>query len=297
MSFTCDECAQNFSTKQRLQSHVLKKACKVKNFHCKYCDKSYTTETSMYRHVRNQCHVKKEEDKEKKAIYDKLIKIEKDNEKFKKQILEQDISRKQLQKDNKQLKHELDAMKKLIKKDPQCAIINAENVNNGPIHNGLIHNGDNYNIILVGYGREDISKIDKNELLKAIQSGYDSTLKLTEIMHFNPKHPEYHNVYIPNMKDKYAMMFDGTDWNLTMKDELINKIYDDKKNYIEENIDEFVASLSVSRKKALDRWLDTDDNNERISKVKNEIKLLLYNRRNLIIEKQSTIKKPNKKVI
>jgi hypothetical protein len=30
------------------------------------------------------------------------------------------------------------------------------------------------------------------------------------------------------------MMFDGNDWNLTMKDELINKIYDDKKNYNEE---------------------------------------------------------------
>ena len=91
------------------------------------------------------------------------------------------------------------------------------------------------------------------------------------------------------------MMFDGKDWNLTMKDELINKIYDDKKNYIEENLDEFIDSLSTSRKKALERWLSTDDADEKINKVKNEIKLLLYNKRNFITDKQDDIAMRSKK--
>jgi hypothetical protein len=131
-------------------------------------------------------------------------------------------------------------------------------------------------INLIGYGKEDLSKIDKNEIIKAIQHGFDSTIKLTDTLHFNPKHPEYQNIYITNVKDNYAMMYDGKDWKPTMKDELINKIYDDKKNYIEENIDELIDSLSLSRKKALERWLATDDDDEQINKVKNEIKLLLY---------------------
>jgi hypothetical protein len=54
-------------------------------------------------------------------------------------------------------------------------------------------------------------------------------LNLTETLHFNPKYPEYHNIYISNMQDKYAMTYDGKDWNLTIKEDLINKIYDDKK--------------------------------------------------------------------
>ena len=82
------------------------------------------------------------------------------------------------------------------------------------------------------------------------------------------------------------MMFDGKDWNLMMKDELINKIYDDKKNYIEENLNEFLDSLTLSRKKALERWLALDDEDDKINKVKGEIKLLLYNKRNLILDKQ-----------
>ena len=99
------------------------------------------------------------------------------------------------------------------------------------------------------------------------------------------------------MKDKYAMMYDGENWNLTMKDDLINKIYDDKKNYIEENLDDFVDSLSLSRKKALERWLTTDDNDDRIYKIKNEIKLLLYNKRNLIMDKQDEITIGSKKSV
>lgn len=123
--------------------------------------------------------------------------------------------------------------------------------------------------------------------MKALQNGFNSTLKLTETMHFNPKYPEYHNIYIKNVKDKYAMMFDGTKWDLVIKKNLIDKIYDDKKNYIEENIDDFIKSLSVSRKNALKRWLETDDNDEKITEIKEEIKLLLYNKREIPMKQLS----------
>jgi hypothetical protein len=73
-------------------------------------------------------------------------------------------------------------------------------------------------------------------MLKILQTGFNSTVKLTEALHFNPNFPEYHNIYIPNMKDKYAMMHDGEKWSLVTKDDLISKIYEDKKNYIEENL-------------------------------------------------------------
>ena len=48
-------------------------------------------------------------------------------------------------------------------------------------------------------------------------------------------------------------MFDGENWNLMMKDELINKIYDDKKNYIEENIDDSQPPYLHREKK---HWID-----------------------------------------
>ena len=50
------------------------------------------------------------------------------------------------------------------------------------------------------------------------------------------------------MKNKYAMMYDGNDWNLVMKDDLIDKIYDNKRDLIEENLDDFLDSLTISQK-------------------------------------------------
>ena len=164
-----------------------------------------------------------------------------------------------LEEENKKLKREVVSLKKITRVTKN--ITNNDTNNNNNINNGIVAH-----INLIGYGKEDLSKIDKNEIIKAIQQGFNSTIKLTETLHFNPKHPEYHNIYITNMKDKYAIMYDGKDWNLTMKYDLINKIYDDKKNYIEENIDEFVDSLSVSRKKSLERWLVMEDDADRITK-------------------------------
>ena len=43
--------------------------------------------------------------------------------------------------------------------------------------------------------------IDNGDILKCLKKGFYSTIYLTEAVHFNPKYPEYHNVYISNIKD------------------------------------------------------------------------------------------------
>jgi ankyrin repeat protein len=160
-----------------------------------------------------------------------------------------------------------------------------------------INHKNNCNSSSLSYGQEDMTKIDNDEILNALKKGYYSTLTLTEAVHFNPKYPEYQNVYISNIKDKYAMYYDGKNWTLTMKEELIEKIYEDKKSYIEENLDDFVNSLTDSRKNALDRWLNTDEEDDKIKEIKGKIRLLLYNKRELPIENYEIIKKDNAELI
>ncbi|VBB19030.1 hypothetical protein YASMINEVIRUS_1562 [Yasminevirus sp. GU-2018] len=270
----CDACGKIFQRKASLIYHITNRVCnKAVNSDdedenedenedhlthvCKICSKKFTTATSMYRHMRGTCKVKKHNDELKKEIYEGLVgKLEK----------------------------EISSLKSEIAKLKRNNSVSTKTINNKSINNGYINNGtvNNTNIILVGYGKEDMSKLSKTDILKALQNGYHSTIKLTEAVHFNPKYPEYHNVYISNMKDKYAMMFDGKKWTLTTKEELINQIYEDKKSYIEENLEEFVDSLTVSRRQALKRWLDTDDEDPKIKEIKENIKLLLYNSRKLI---------------
>jgi hypothetical protein len=174
-------------------------------------------------HMRDNCKIKKQNDNEKEDILDRLMKLEEDNKRL--IILEE--NEKKLVNDNKKLKEENKKMKTQIKRVIKTTNIRP-NINNGTVINATIN--------LVGYGSEDLSKLDKTDILKALQTGYNSTVKLTEAVHFNPDFPEYHNIYISNMKDKYAMMHDGNQWTLTTKEDLINQIYEDKKNYIEENL-------------------------------------------------------------
>jgi hypothetical protein len=278
--YKCNNCLRTFTRNESLLYHISKSVCvsaqnKIQSDddnECKFCGKTFTTPTSMYRHMNHTCKIKKSEDLKRDAIYERLLELEEKT----KEIDELKKKTQDVENENKKLKKKVDSLEKNTHNVANVTNNNTQNINNGIVAH----------INLIGYGKEDLSKIDKKEILKAMQFGYDSTIKLTETLHFNPKHPEYHNIYITNVKDKYAMIFDGKEWNLTMKEDLINKIYDDKKNYIEENLDDFLDSLSSSRKKALERWLMTDDDDERINKVKNEIKLLLYNKRNLIMDKQ-----------
>jgi len=94
----------------------------------------------------------------------------------------------------------------------------------------------------------------------------------------------FHNVYIPSMKDKYAMIYDGSEWTMVTKEYLIDKMYDDKRVYIEENLDDFLDSLTNSQQKALQRWMKAEENHPYIAKVKDDIKLLLYNKRKIPVD-------------
>jgi hypothetical protein len=228
----------------------------------------------MYRHMKYNCNIKKQCDTEKDNIYEKLLDLQNKVESL--QELKNEV--KILKERSEKLERENNTLKKQVM------------YNNKTINNGIMANKIDTinNIMLVGYGNEDISKIDKNEILKGIKSGFYSTVKLTDTIHFNPKYPEYHNVYISSMKNKYAMMFDGNDWTLITKDDLIDKIYNEKKNYIEENLDEFIESLTKSQKKALVRWMDIDEEHEKIKEVKDKIKLLLYNKRNMPLKQKAT---------
>ncbi|VBB17664.1 hypothetical protein YASMINEVIRUS_127 [Yasminevirus sp. GU-2018] len=283
MSFLCDNCDKSFERKANLEYHIKQKVCEGKQFKCKYCDNTFSSKCNVYRHMSNNCKVKKGNDEEKEDILSRLLALENEVSVLK-------TTNKKLITENKKLK----VVKKVTNNNTVNKIDKSttNNNTNNNTNNGIVINN---NITLVGYGKEDLSKLNRSELLKILQNGYHSTIKLTEAVHFNPKFPEYHNVFISNMKDKYAMMFDGKNWTLTTKDDLINKIYDDKKNYIEENLEVFVDSLSPSRKNALERWLETDDEDAKIKEIKENIKLLLYNQRKMIGDVQP--KKTSKKVI
>ena len=101
-------------------------------------------------------------------------------------------------------------------------------------------------------------------------------------VHFNDQYPEYKNVVISNMRDKYGKVYDGKKWIMKNKTDLIDDIYDDKKRFVEEQLEneEIVSDLTKSQLNALNRWLKIDeDDDNKIKKLKSDIMLEIYNNR------------------
>jgi Zinc finger, C2H2 type len=263
---TCDNCGKVFAAKGNLTYHISNKVCKKgRKYRCKYCPKSFSHQSSAYRHMNSDCDNRPDDklsdDLDKEEILNKFEELQGKLNKYE----EMESRIKKLEKENETLK-----LTKVCKS----------------INNGIINNGDgdiNFIVNIVPFGKEDLSRMNREDILNAFRCGFNSTLRLTETTHFNPKYPQFHNVYISSMKNKYAMTYDGNDWELVMKDDLIDQLYDNKREYIEENLDEFLDSLTNGQIKALQRWMNAEDNHHYVKKIKNDMKLMLYNKRKIAI--------------
>jgi hypothetical protein len=282
--YSCDECNKVFKRKANMNYHLDNNICCGKKYSCARCHASFTTQSNLCRHNRTGCKVNNDEinddDKTKcrqiDTELDEIVKeIQEDfDHKFKKQKDDNEFKINKLREEYEMLKNQLAPSQKT---NVMCNK-NGNNVINNTVTNNVIN-------VIVSFGKEDMSKIDEMDIVKSVKSGFHSALELTDAIHFNPKYPEYHNVYIPSMKDKYGMVYKEGNWELIDKQELIDKMYNDKKYYIEDNADTFYDSITKSQKSALKRWLLIDnDDDEKIKSIKDRMKLLLYNKRRIPID-------------
>ncbi len=244
-----------------LPAEIIKEHIPNNNYNCSYCNKQFSRKDVANKHMKNNCNVFKQQNKEKQEIFEKLKLLEDHN------------------------RHLEDKIKNLENK------FSRPNITNNTQNNNTINNVDNRtNIIMVSYGNEDLSKITPKMLSTACKKGYNSIVQLVETVHFNPNFPEFHNVYIPSVKDKHAMIFYDDVWNLKNKDEVVNDMYDTNRDYIIENIEGISNLLNDGEKRALNRWLDSEKNKDKSDKDKKAIectrenlKLLLHNKRHIPI--------------
>jgi hypothetical protein len=85
----------------------------------------------------------------------------------------------------------------------------------------------NTNIVLNAFGKENTSYITSDYVKLLINNGpIQSIPKLLEHIHFNPEHVENHNIQIPNKKEPYAKIFNGTKWEISDRKRAIRDMTD-----------------------------------------------------------------------
>jgi hypothetical protein len=79
------------------------------------------------------------------------------------------------------------------------------------------------------------------------------------------------------------MTYDGKSWILAQKDDVIDQLYIDKKDFLEEKYKELYNSLLPSTKTKFGRFIDDKTEKTRKDKEK-DIGLILYNKKDLPIK-------------
>lgn len=144
---------------------------------------------------------------------------------------------------------------------------------------------NNIQINIVAFGKEKIESYVPENICRAIlNKGFKSVPALIEYIHFNPLLPELHNCYISNLRDKHVSVYDGNQWSLRNTLDVIDDLKTLKETYLETKYDDFCDTLPASTKIKFGRFLDHKDTDEVITNSREDIKLLLYNKRSIPIK-------------
>ncbi len=233
------------------ESKYVEEPVECNSYECKYCGKLYKHKQSVSKHIKYSCTKNKDEDL-KELVRLLNNQIENQNKQF-------ELQRKNLQ---TQIQNQSKQIEKLMGKLEINGSFNTTNIQN--------------NIQLLAYKDTDISHLTEKDYSQCIKKVNYCVMKLIEKIHFNPSKPENMNIYISNMKDKYLMVYDGINWNLANKRDELDKLYEEKEILLEEWLDQ---NEDKEMKDKFLKYLNNKETDECINRIKDEIKLLMYNKK------------------
>jgi len=306
VNYKCERCNKVFNRKCNYDYHISRKyKCKIdatnKNaennlpkaennlqntennleiIKCEYCNKTFSTIYTCSRH-KNTCKSKNNK------LNDLYVELLKQLKLQQEQIQNQNNKINVLEKENKKIKDKLLKPNKINNTTNNITNNNTTNNNNKIINNYI-------NILPFAYttklyslpakldmGEEKIDHINKSHLYKMLNDWKLSIQNLIKDVHFNENVPENSNVYIPNIKNNYIMVYDGINWNLHLSDDIIYKLVDDKSDILLTKFSEL--EKNDKQNKHFELYSDKCINDDFLINVKKEIKLLLYNNKHIPI--------------
>ena len=136
------------------------------------------------------------------------------------------------------------------------------NVNISDSNNDNIINSNNVtnNIVMVNFGEENMKETCMEYLLAACRRGYNAVPHLAKMVHFDPDHPERHNALFLIQKINMHQFMKTINLFIEINRVVLDQLYEDKKNFILENIGLVYDKLTPHEKKTHKRWINSDKN-------------------------------------
>ena len=184
-------------------------------FSCPYCNKSFSRQDNLKRHLENWC-------KEKTINQESTI--------FK-NLYEKELLEKEKQKEEHQKQVEM-----LLDKVGNTTINNNNNCGN-------TQNNTQNNVQLNNFGQENLDMLTDKYMRKMVIYPYTAIPKMIKKIHFNDNFPENKNIRMLNKKDNKLQIRTNDKWEYVNKKETLETLISDKNyqldKYYEDNKDQF----------------------------------------------------------
>ena len=229
-------------------------------YKCSKCNKNFKYRQGKWKH---------EKICQNKIGDTKIIKLEKQNEEIIKQ--------------NQELRELLQKALKIHPKTLQKINKQLNNINNGNINSNNVTN--TYNIVQLG--NENLNDIlSQKQKLKILNRQAMSLNEIVDMVHVSDNYNQFKNVYVTNLQSSFCYKYDDNSKTFIAvnKNELLDDLIDARMYDINTFYEELQHLMSPEKadqlKKFIERMDDGDDNLKGIKK--DEIKLILYNKRNKV---------------
>ena len=270
--YTCECCGYSTHIKTHYMKHLLtkkhetnsktQKESKKESYQCRYCFKNFKFKQSMYKHIKYSCKKNTDEDLKELA-----------------RLLNEHGTNYELS--NKKVDYLKKKINKLTNK------LQITNVIQGDVHH-YQQNNNIYNINLLNHKDTDYSHLTAMDYISCIKMCNYCVKMLVQKVHFCQNKPENMNIYISNIKDKYAIVYNDNQWQITNKKEQIDDLFDTNENILESWYDKY-KDEHPEIVKCFERYMKNREEDQVIDRVKDKILLMLYNNRTMVTGQQKLL--------
>ena len=202
-----------------------------KMFKCKYCSKSYKYSQGLSKHIKYSCKNNKDEDLK------ELVRLMNEQLKMKNKSIDTSMFMKEIAKRDKAIKiltKKLDVVG--LDGNQLCKTIvnNSYNKTMNNTQNNVNIQNNHITLNLKETNMSFLTPKDYSEIFGRLNMCIPALIKK---VHCNKEHPENMNIYIPNIKNKYIMVYEDGDWKLKNRDEIIDYLIEDRACCLEEWLD------------------------------------------------------------
>ena len=273
--FYCNDCKTSYARKYLLSQHLKsrKHTTRIEHASCLCscaCGKSYTHKNSLEYHKKT-CDFKTSEIT--------TTPFARNDGQTATEILLETMQQKLevYEKEREEMKAQI-AM--LLDKHASSNRASVQTTNNNNTTNTNNIETQNINIIIKAFGNENTDYIDNKAILACISKVYKSIPSLLEKIHFDPKHPENHNIKITNKKLPYAsVMGNNQKWKTVDRKDAIETMVINGYNMLDEKYAENKDKLPSSKQQNFEGFQSKFESEDKdmMKQIKTEVDMMVLN--------------------